>query len=106
MLLRRWRAKHLLLAWGAYWLALGAIALGPPGLTLYRVASAPGERGTLNTGLRNAMFEYSIADAGVIVASGSISTFELSLWIAVPPLLLWTLWSAARARFESTRSKL
>jgi len=90
--LRRWRPRHLLLAWGAYWLALLAVALGRPALEAWRMSRRPDAHGTISAGVDDAVAHLSIAVDGAPAWSGSASILSITLWLVGPPLVLWVLW--------------
>jgi len=95
--LRRWRPRHLLLSWLAYWIALVAVRLGDAILALRRVTALPEGRGSFSISYDDA-FRMTVVDSGRTVWSGSASLGELALWVAGPPLVLFVLWLLARPR--------
>ena len=98
-ILARWRPRHLLAAWSAYWLGLAAVTLTPIVIAISRLTSgaAPGQSNvTVNFG--SAGLSVIGTRAGATVLQRSASLLELGLWIAGPPLLLWGAWL-----YEETR---
>ena len=95
--LSRWRPRHLLLAWLAYWLILVATVARPPLLAALRALSAPEGHGTMNASMANSMLTVSVK-TDTLAWSGSASLTSLALWITVPPLVLWAVWMATRSR--------
>ena len=95
--LRRWRPRHLLLAWCAYWIGLVLVTLWPAITALWRM-SRPGRHGTASAGFGDGVVSATISDAGLTMWSGSISFLALSLLVAIPPLLLWLSWLARSSR--------
>ena len=95
--LRRWRPRHLLLSWLAYWIALVAVRLGDALVALSHVLALPEGRGSFSLSYDDA-FRMNVVDSGRAVWSGSASLGELALWVAGPPLLLFALWLLARPR--------
>lgn len=93
--LRRWRPRHLLLAWSAYWAALAAVALAPALKALARL-TGPGEHGTASASFADGVLQVSIASPSAPAWTGGVAVGTLALWVAIPPLLLWLLWLARR----------
>ena len=96
--LRRWRPRHLLLAWSGYWLALLLLALGRPALALWRLSQAPPGHGSFSAGFVNSVVQMSAVEDGVTVWSGAASLLTLALWLTGPPLALWLVWLMLRPR--------
>lgn len=102
--LSKWRAGHLLAAWGAWWLSLGVVTLGPAFSALYRVAG-PGGEGSANANAGDAGITFNVLEKnGTVLWSGTASLLSLVLWIAGPPLLLWLVWLVQRpaSRLQSS----
>jgi hypothetical protein len=95
--LRRWRARHLLAAWSAYWAGLAAVTLAPAARALARL-TGPGEHGSAAASFDDGMLELTIASPGAPSWVGAVPVGELALWVAVPPLVLWLLWLLRRPR--------
>jgi hypothetical protein len=93
--LRRWRPRHLLLAWSAYWAALAAVALAPALKALARL-TGPGEHGTASASFADGVLQVTIASPSAPAWTGGVAVGTLALWVAIPPLLLWLLWLARR----------
>jgi hypothetical protein len=96
--LRRWRAPHLLGAWVAYWVLLTLVVLGRPLLMLREITSLPDRRGSANVSLGDEGFEAKLVADGATAWEGHASLTAVLLWIAIPPLLIWLVWLAARPR--------
>jgi hypothetical protein len=96
--LRRWKPKHLLMSWAAYWVGVIAVKLGPAIAESWRVTQLPKGHGSINASYANGLINYSIVEDGVntFVASTSFST--VLLWALVPPLALWLIWLFVRVR--------
>ena len=94
-LLRRWQAKHLLLAWAAYWILLVLVVLRPAIAMVLRALNAPKGLGSINAGVADGMATLTVVASGV-TWSGTSSLTSLALWIAGPPLLLWLVWLVTR----------
>jgi hypothetical protein len=101
-LLRRWQAKHLLLAWGVYWVALVLVALHSAIGAAVRALNAPKGHGTIGASVDNGTFTLKIA-SDTVHWSGSTSLTAMALWFAGPPLLLWLLWLVTRRAPASVR---
>ena len=95
---RRWRVGHLLTAWGAYWIGLVLVVLGPAFVAGWRMSRQPHGHGTVSAGVNDGIVTAFITDAGRTTWSGSISLLTLALLVAIPPLVLWLLWLAGSAR--------
>jgi hypothetical protein len=96
--LRRWRAGHLLIAWGVYWLLLLVIGMGKELLAMWRVTSEPDAHGNISAGITDGVFQLSITGSDGTVLERSISLMALLVWVAGPPLLLWVAWLLTRPR--------
>ena len=93
--LSRWRPAHLFLSWLVYWVALIAVTLGPAIPAMLR-ATATKAKGEISASIGDSGLQLIVKEAGRITWSGSVHTITAVLWIAVPPLILWALWVAAR----------
>lgn len=98
--LQRWKPGTLLATWVAYWAALIGVTIGPGLLRAWRIARAPGVRGTLTASFDNGRLLLEVHNAG---SAGDGWIFNTSMWtalawIAAPPLVLWLLWLASRPR--------
>ena len=93
--LSRWRAKHLLGAWVAYWIALFAVTLSPAVVATIRAVSGPAGHGKIDVSSDGGSLVAHITGDGV-AWSGSTSLASIALWIAGPPLLLWLVWLVTR----------
>ena len=94
-LLRRWQAKHLLLAWAVYWVVLALVALRPALSIITRALSGPEGHGSISADVSNGIANLNVAFEGQRW-TGSTSLTSLALWIAGPPLLLWLVWLVTR----------
>jgi hypothetical protein len=94
-ILRRWQAKHLLLAWVVYWVALVAISLRSALAAATRALNAPNGHGSIGASVDNGNFILKVTTDGQ-TWSGSTSLTSMALWFAGPPLLLWLLWLVTR----------
>jgi hypothetical protein len=93
--LSRWRSRHLLAGWLAYWAVLFAVTLGPAVAAALRVVNAPDSHGKIDVSSDGGSLVAHITGAGV-AWSGSTSLTTAALWIAGPPLLLWLVWLVTR----------
>ena len=91
----RWRPRHLLLTWGAYWVALVLLALGPAAQAIWRL-TRPGEHGSVSADLDDGLLRLTVIGESAPVWTGSAPLGALALWVAGPPLLLWLVWLASR----------
>src|SRR4051812_32107298 len=91
--LSRWRPRHLMLAWGAYWIVL----LAATSITVLRTAlaavAAPEGHGTVSVSMANGVITL-LAKSDTSTYTGSASLLAIALWVAGPPLLLFALWAA------------
>ncbi|HVZ49540.1 MAG TPA: hypothetical protein VG916_12205 [Gemmatimonadaceae bacterium] len=105
--LRRWRPAHLLMAWGAYWLALIPVGLSSPVLALWRLRRLGALEGsTLSAGVSDWVANLSVTRNGTPVWNGSVSLLAIALWAAGPPLALWLAWIANRPPLRHDESVL
>ena len=101
-LLRRWRAKHLLLAWVVYWLLLVVVALSPALAVVIRALNAPKGLGSISANFGNGLASLTVSSTAQ-TWTGSVSLTALALWLAGPPLLLWLVWLVTRHEPASAR---
>jgi hypothetical protein len=94
-MLRRWRARHLLVAWIVYWVALLVVslhsALGP----VARALTGPPGHGSIGASVDNSNFILKVTTDGQ-TWTGTTSLTAMGLWFAGPPLLLFLVWLATR----------
>ena len=95
---RRWRPRHLVLSWCAYWIALVLAKLGPALVAGWRVSQVPAGHGSMNASMGDGNISATIVEAGRTTWSGSMSILNLTLLIAVPPLVLWLVWLLGPSR--------
>lgn len=99
--LSRWRARHLLAAWSAYWLGLAAVTLTPIVLAIHRATqSGAGVHGkaSVSASFGDAGVGITITRLGETVLHRAVGVLPLALWIVGPPLVLWGAWLRARSR--------
>ena len=96
--LRRWRPRHLLLAWLTYWILALFIALRSALASIWRVTSDPDAHGSISAGITDGVFTLSVTDATGVIWQGGASVASIVLWAAGPPLLLFLLWLSVRPR--------
>jgi hypothetical protein len=104
--LRRWRPRHLLAAWAAYWATLGMVVLRTPVMTAWRLTHLPEGHSSISAGLTNAVLNVTMSEDGATVWAGSVHLGTLALWLAVPPLVLWLVWLLLLPRPEVHRGDL
>jgi predicted ABC-type sugar transport system permease subunit len=95
--LSRWRPRHLLLAWIAYWLVLLASVARPPLIAALRALSAPEGHGTMSAGMANGDLTFSVK-TDALAWSGTASLTSIALWVTIPPLVMWAVWMVTRTR--------
>jgi hypothetical protein len=95
--LRRWRPRHLLAAWLAYWAVLILVKLWPALLAAWRL-SRTGSHGNANAAVGDGVLSASISQSGRIVWTGSIPFLTLILLLCLPPLALWVAWLVVTSR--------
>jgi len=94
-MLRRWRAKHLLLAWIVYWVVLLVVSLRQALGVVMRGLTAPGSHGSVGASFENGNFILKVTtDAQTWTGTTSFAT--IALWFAGPPLVLFLLWLVTR----------
>jgi hypothetical protein len=93
--LSRWRAKHLLGAWLAYWIVLLAVTASPALVAAFRAINSSAGHGKIDVSSDGGSLVAHITGDGVSW-SGSTSLTSMALWIAGPPLLLWLVWLLTR----------
>lgn len=101
-LFRRWRARHLLLAWAVYWFVLALVALRPALAMVTRALTGPDGHGSISADVTNGIARLNVAFEGQSW-TGSTSLTTLVLWFAGPPLLLWLVWFVTRRAPETAR---
>ena len=94
-LLRRWQAKHLLLAWGVYWVLLVVVSLRSALAAAAGALRAPKGLGSISASVDNGMAKLHVMANGQ-TWTGSTSLTTMALWLAGPPLILWLVWFATR----------
>jgi len=101
--LQRWKPGTLLATWLAYWAALIGVTIGPGLLRAWRLARAPGSRGTMSASFDNGRLLLDVHNAGSSAAGWTFSTsmWAAIAWIAIPPLALWVLWLVSRPRRDT-----
>lgn len=102
--LSRWRPRHLLLAWLAYWLLLIVTLARAPLVAALTALRAPEGHGTMSAAMANSVLTFSVK-TDALAWSGSASLTSIALWIAVPPLVLWALWMATRTRHIAAQER-
>jgi len=95
--IRRWRPRHLLASWVAYWIGLGIVLVSPALAVAWKV-TRPGAHGSVNAGISDQGLYANITRAGQTVWTGSMGLSTFALWLALPPLALWILWMVMASR--------
>jgi hypothetical protein len=104
--LRRWKPGQLLLGWGAYWVGLIGISLGPAIRATWRATHLPHGHGSVNAGFNNGMLNYEVIEEGVKTWAGATPFSTALLWLVGPPLLLWLVWLIVRERPSARQAAL
>ncbi|MGH7623612.1 MAG: hypothetical protein ACREMU_14815 [Gemmatimonadaceae bacterium] len=103
---RRWRPRELVGWWIVYWVLLVVVGLRGLWGPLWRLMRE-GKGGSTASVALNASsstgISLTLSLSGRTLYAGSISLVALALWIAIPPLLAWLAWVAARQRDEAAR---
>jgi hypothetical protein len=94
----RWRPKHLVGAWAAYWLALALVTLGPAMLAIRDAVRAGAGKGNVSLGFDNSILHLTVVREGITTWSGTASLAYVMALVVGPPLALWLLWIARRSR--------
>ena len=94
--IRRMGVGQLLGAWGAYWVGLAGVTLGPFARWAWDLSRIPGSHGSASLSVGDAGVTLLALKDNVTVWSGVAPLLTVALWIAGPPLLLWLLWLALR----------
>ena len=95
------RFRQLVGAWGAYWLVLAGVGLGPMIWAILQATRGPNDNtSSVNANVGNGGLSVSVVHAGVTTYTSSIHFLTAALWIAGPPLLAWLVFvlSAKRDR--------
>lgn len=87
----RFKVRHLLYAWLAYWTTLTVWALSPAALVLGKL-SRDGAHGDASAGISDGLLNVSVTSGGTTRWAASVSLSTLALALAVPPILLWCWW--------------
>jgi hypothetical protein len=96
----RWRPRHLILSWLAWWAALAGVSLGPLILAVVKASDAPDGHSSMSAGFSNLVLNASVVVDGATTYAGSAHLVAIALWIAVPPLALWAGWLAGNSAAE------
>lgn len=91
--LGRWKVRHLVWSWAAYWAVLAAATLGPGIAAVWRL-SQQGVKGDASASITDGVVNLTVNAAGATVWSGAASLAILGLALAGPPILVWMLWMA------------
>ncbi|MDB4914899.1 MAG: hypothetical protein JWM95_2543 [Gemmatimonadetes bacterium] len=100
--LRNLRPAHLLAAWTAYWIALVGVTVGPAIVKIWQVTRDTRPQSSVSAGFGDGNLNLQVLKGTATVWAGSASMSTVALFIAVPPLLLWIAWLAARPRGTHT----
>lgn len=96
--LDRWKPRHLLAAWSAYWAGLAAVTLGPAFVQIWRVTQGADNTGSVSAGITNGIAKLEIIERGATIWTGSAELSTILALVALPPLALWAVWVVRRPR--------
>ena len=102
--MRRLGVGHLLGAWGAYWVGLAGITLGPFARWAWDISRVPGSHGSASLSIGDTGVTLLALTNNVTVWSGMASLLDVALWIAGPPLVLWLAWLVLRPAQSAERA--
>ena len=102
--LRRWKPGQLLLGWGAYWVGLIGVTLGPALRASWRATRPPDGHGSIAANYDNGTLNYTVIEEGVKTFIGSLQLSTALLWLIGPPLVLWLVWLIVRDRPDAQQS--
>jgi hypothetical protein len=97
--LARWKVRHVVGSWFAYWAVLAAATLTPAAITIWKV-SRDGAKGDASLALGDGGLHAHVSGPGVTTWDHTIALTTVVLTVVGPPLLLWVCWvlSASRSR--------
>jgi hypothetical protein len=99
--LRRWQARHLLVAWIVYWVLLIGVSMHSA-IAAMRALNAPHGLGSISASMDSGNFVLK-ASVGADTWSHATSLTAMTLWFAGPPLLLFLVWLVTRRAPVSAR---
>jgi hypothetical protein len=100
--LRRWQARHLLVAWIVYWVLLIGVSMHSAIAAAMRALNAPHGLGSISASVDKGNFVLK-ASVGADTWSHATSLTAMTLWFAGPPLLLFLVWLVTRRAPVSAR---
>ena len=100
--LRRWQARHLLVAWIVYWVLLIGISMHSAIAAAMRALNAPHGLGSISASVDSGNFVFK-ASVGADTWTHAMSFTTMALWFAGPPLLLFLVWLVTRRAPVSAR---
>ena len=89
--LSKWKAGHLVAAWGVYWIGLATWGLGSALPIIWRV-TRPEAHGSVSANFDGTAIHVTVVEGAATVWKGAVEFRTLVLLIGVPPLVLWALW--------------
>jgi ABC-type amino acid transport system permease subunit len=98
--LSRWRHRHLLAAWVAYWAALVAITLGGAIRAVLALTLPANGHGSFSASFGDKRMVLTVVDGAATVWRGTALLSTIAVWVALPPLLLWGGWMLSRPRLS------
>jgi hypothetical protein len=103
--LARWKVRHLIGSWFAYWAILAAATLAPAAIAIWKV-SGSGAKGTASVNAGDGGLHAIITMPGSTLWEMSVALSTVVLAVAGPPLVLWLCWvlSASASRNSGQHS--
>ena len=102
--MRKWRLRHLLFSWFAYWLTMVSIKLGSAIAAAWVASQGPPRTSeiTFNWGNEDGIL-FEVLSRGEVLWRGTTTIATVIGWAVVPPLILWMLWLWLGARDRSPK---
>jgi hypothetical protein len=102
--IRRLRPRHLVAAWGAWWLLL-LLRLAPAFAAIWRATHAGHGEGNFSLSFGNGVLTLLVTVSGRTLWTGSMSFLALALLVGLPPLAMWLLWVSLRPATSPDRAR-
>ena len=104
--LSRWRPAHLITAWVAYWVGLAAVTLTPTVMAIVHGTRLPKDAAAVSASFSNTVLSITVSEFGKVTHAATASMLQVSLWVGLPPLLLYVAWLSARPRARPAPAQL
>jgi hypothetical protein len=96
--LREWGPRHLLAAWGVWWVTIIGVAAQRAFGPLRAAAGAPEGTGNVSFGFGDGELFLQALREGRELYKWSMPLTSVVLWLALPPLAMWLVWLLTRDR--------